>query len=87
MIESRSTARGYDAACDVWSLGVIVYMMLSSTPPFGEAVDSDDLSQPVTSIFDQIRRGIRSDVHFRSEPWPSVSSAATPRAGCRRACP
>lgn len=31
---SSSTGNKYDARCDVWSLGVMVFMILTNTPPF-----------------------------------------------------
>ena len=57
--------RSYDRSCDVWSVGVIAYAMLSGRPPFN--APSDDV------IFLVIKRG-RHDLS--SSPWDDVSGAA-----------
>ena len=34
MLESRHGKEGYDSACDLWSVGVITYILLSGSMPF-----------------------------------------------------
>ncbi|CAN4089675.1 unnamed protein product [Withania somnifera] len=58
----------YGQECDIWSAGVIIYILLSGVPPSGKV-----RSQTEQGIFEQVLRG---ELDFVSEPWPSISESA-----------
>ncbi|TKY57294.1 Calcium-dependent protein kinase 9 [Spatholobus suberectus] len=57
--------RGYGKEVDVWSAGVILYILLSGVPPFWAETEK--------GIFDAILQG---HIDFESHPWPSISNSA-----------
>jgi serine/threonine protein kinase len=57
--------RGYDKKCDVWSLGVIVYILLCGFPPF--YADND------AQLFERIKKG---QYEFLKPYWDPVSDTA-----------
>jgi len=55
----------YDTQADIWSLGVIVYILLGGYPPF--------IEKNQKQLFNRIKRG---DYEFHPQYWNSVSSGA-----------
>ncbi|CAK0733939.1 hypothetical protein CVIRNUC_000358 [Coccomyxa viridis] len=57
--------RDYGVEADMWSLGVMLYILLSGLPPFW----GDDESQIFKSV-------LRAELDFVTPPWPKISAAA-----------
>ncbi|PKU67785.1 calcium-dependent protein kinase 20-like [Dendrobium catenatum] len=57
--------RNYSQEIDVWSAGVILYILLCGVPPFW-AETEQGVAQAI----------IRSTVDFKRDPWPKISDSA-----------
>ncbi|KAJ8900050.1 hypothetical protein K2173_024165 [Erythroxylum novogranatense] len=55
----------YGPEADVWSAGVMVYILLSGVPPFWAETEQE--------IFKEVLHG---QLDFTSDPWPSISESA-----------
>ncbi|KAK4345478.1 hypothetical protein RND71_035654 [Anisodus tanguticus] len=55
----------YGAEADVWTAGVILYILLSGVPPFW--------AETQQGIFDAVLKG---HIDFDSDPWPLISESA-----------
>ncbi|KAG9454951.1 hypothetical protein H6P81_007855 [Aristolochia fimbriata] len=57
--------RDYGPEVDIWSIGVMLYILLAGVPPFWAESES--------GIFNAILKG---NIDFTGEPWPSISPGA-----------
>ncbi|KAI4370406.1 hypothetical protein MLD38_018761 [Melastoma candidum] len=57
--------RNYGPAIDVWSTGVILYILLCGVPPFW-AETEEGIAQAI----------VRGEINFTRDPWPKVSAEA-----------
>ncbi len=64
--------RSYGKEADMWSCGVILYILLCGYPPFR--------GQTAEQIFAAASR----DVDFRTPPWPHISGTCA--LACLQAC-
>ncbi|KAK4272656.1 hypothetical protein QN277_021177 [Acacia crassicarpa] len=55
----------YGPEADVWSAGVIIYILLSGVPPFWAESEAD--------IFNEV---LHREIDFKSDPWPNISESA-----------
>nr|XP_006203557.2 serine/threonine-protein kinase 33 isoform X1 [Vicugna pacos] len=58
-------AHDYSQQCDIWSIGVIMYILLCGEPPF--------MASSEEKLFELIRKG---ELNFKKSVWDSISDSA-----------
>uniref|UniRef100_A0A061S5H3 Calcium-dependent protein kinase n=1 Tax=Tetraselmis sp. GSL018 TaxID=582737 RepID=A0A061S5H3_9CHLO len=64
--------QSYSFEADVWSVGALVYQLLSGYVPFQA---STELKGP-EAVVDLFRRVLNAPIDFESDPWPNISDMA-----------
>merc|ERR1711993_225295 len=79
-IEDTEEDFKYDKRCDLWSLGVMMYILLSGYPPFSGScgencgwAEGGDCQYCQLNLFHNIQRG---RFHFPKKDWARISSNA-----------
>jgi calcium-dependent protein kinase len=62
--------KGYGEGCDIWSLGVILFLMFSGEPPFTTLIDGPKGDQ---DLYKKIKKG---DYEFNPYNWSKISKDA-----------
>ena len=63
--EVLSKSRNYTEKCDVWSCGIIMYILLTGLPPFNGETDEEIVTKIMNGRF-----------NMEKYPWPIISSHA-----------
>ena len=63
--EVLSKTRNYSEKCDIWSCGVIMYILLTGSPPFNGKKDEEIMSKIMNGRY-----------KMEKYPWPIISSEA-----------
>jgi len=73
------SGRNYDEKCDIWSLGIILYIMIAGVPPFcslSEYTVEEALSLPFWKHANNMKKVPTSNVDFPKMYWRGVSDEA-----------